>query len=229
MNTSSETFTLLSPAPLGFLLVGIIGTLANSLVIVVFIGVPSMLLKLTNIYILNQSLIDGTLSIILIGTSVREHMMFAPSDFDGKVLFCRLILSRVFLWSLLYSSSYNLIIMSLEKYVAICHPFKHERFFSRNRVYVTLVIAWMFGLIWGMQNAITTVYIDGRCMFNSVWLGHWKEAFAYMNLPVQLVVPVAVMGYVYFAIAKTISNSMKVGLIAISRNDVVIETVHKAI
>jgi 7 transmembrane receptor (rhodopsin family) len=78
---------------------------------------------MTNLLIVNQSFIDFCSSIVMMimgidttdGTSMNRD-----SPYDQFV--CRFWLSRWPLWSLLVASTYSILMLTLERYVAICHP-----------------------------------------------------------------------------------------------------------
>ena len=76
-----------------------------------------------NILIVNQSIIDLCASFFTLLTAVVEvdgTRMSRDSIYDQFV--CRIWLTRVPLWVFLGASSYGILIIALERYVAVVYP-----------------------------------------------------------------------------------------------------------
>ena len=58
---------------------------------------------------------------------VRVNLTESMAGFTAE-LFCRLRLSQFLLWGLMMSSSYNLMAISFERYMAIVHPIWHRNY-----------------------------------------------------------------------------------------------------
>lgn len=75
---------------IAYFAIGTLGILGNLLVIVVLLHYKLLRRKITNMLIINQSLIDLTASFFLIATHVIEDMSWvASSSRIGAELFCR--------------------------------------------------------------------------------------------------------------------------------------------
>jgi len=76
-----------------------------------------------NILIMNQSVIDMCASFLTLLTAVVEvggtHMS-RDSVYDQLV--CRFWLTRSPLWNVLFTSSYGILLMTLDRYAAVIHP-----------------------------------------------------------------------------------------------------------
>jgi len=76
-----------------------------------------------NILIANQCVIDMWASFFTLLTAVVEvdgtHMS-RDSSWDQFV--CRFWLTRVPLWNLLFTSTYGILLMTLDRYVAVIYP-----------------------------------------------------------------------------------------------------------
>ena len=57
------------------------------------------------------------------GTAMKSH-----SAFDQFV--CRFWMTRCPLWGMMVSSAYSIVMLTLERYVAIVHPFVYEVTYS---------------------------------------------------------------------------------------------------
>jgi len=76
-----------------------------------------------NILVVNQSVIDLCASSFTLLTAVVEvngSHMSRDSVHDLSV--CRFWLTRSPLWSLLFTSSYGILLMTLDRYIAVVYP-----------------------------------------------------------------------------------------------------------
>jgi hypothetical protein len=90
----------------------------------------------TNILIINQSTIDFMAAIMMILTSllpVNGTGMNRDSVYDQFI--CRIWLTNFPLWSLLISSTYSILVLSLERYVAIIHPVFYKVIMSARTLF----------------------------------------------------------------------------------------------
>jgi hypothetical protein len=81
----------------------------------------------TNLLVINQSTIDMMAAIMMILTSllpVNGTGMNRDSVYDQFI--CRFWITNLPLWSMLVSSTYSILLMSLERYVAVIHPVFHK-------------------------------------------------------------------------------------------------------
>ena len=75
-----------------------------------------------NILIVNQSVLDMCASFFTLLTAVVEvdgTRMSRDSIYDQFV--CRMWLTRVPLWSFLFTSTYNILLMTMERYAAVIY------------------------------------------------------------------------------------------------------------
>jgi len=76
-----------------------------------------------NILVVNQSVLDLSASFFTLLTAVVEvdgTRMSRDSVYDQFV--CRMWLTRLPFWDFLIASSYNMLVMALERYAAVIYP-----------------------------------------------------------------------------------------------------------
>ena len=121
--------------------------------------------SLANYFILNQSLIDLTSCAALLIYPYLNH----PDLVEGsvaKIIFCKAWATKWFMWGLFQASTFNLICMAPERYVAILHPLLHMTRFNRRQAMIWMVLCWVLGLMSvGFYNIYYTNYKDGICIF----------------------------------------------------------------
>ncbi|XP_071808993.1 QRFP-like peptide receptor [Asterias amurensis] len=143
-------------------IVGIIGLFGNGLVCVVIYRTKA-LHTLTNAFITNQAVSDFLGSLMLILTSNIDYSPILPEGVRG-VLLCRLWISDFFLWSCFITSTFNLVGLTFERYVAIVFPFRYQTIYSRFNACVMIAAAWVIGTSYATYSIAIRVVEDQRCV-----------------------------------------------------------------
>ena len=129
-------------------IIGCLGILGNSTVCTVFLLRRKAFSSVTNMLILNQSIIDLLDSIIflILRFGPEKHL---PVNTLGEFL-CRFWYNEYVLWSLFVASTVNLVFVSLERYFAICHSVKYRTLFSAKVPRIGIPCVWLTGFIYQM-------------------------------------------------------------------------------
>ena len=173
--------------------VSVLGIVGNLIVIVV-ISKSTMLRKtFTNILILNQSCIDFVTSCCIMITTTSRTQVEELSGIMGDI-YCRFWLSDLPLWSFMISSSYTLILLTVERYIAIVYPIFHHTSFKRTTVLALAIAAWFPGFIFMLCFLVPTSGVtDGRCQVMAIFPNvSWKKCSGVLLFIVQYLIPIAV-------------------------------------
>ena len=150
--------------------IGVTGLVGNSLVVFVMYKYRKLFLHLKTIYIINQGVLDGLTSAVLILTSLLRSDLMSRMDSVSAELFCRLWLSQIPLWGLITSSTYNLMAISVERYLAIAHPIWHKTSFTETKTRSSVVVIWLFGITFMTSYMVPTTGVShGRCLRSYFW------------------------------------------------------------
>ena len=99
-----------------YLTIGSLGLAGNLLVVVVVVSWANMRRKVTNIFIINQSCIDLVVSVVLIMSRITLWIdVPLRSDSLADQVYCRLWTSRAILFSLMMSSTYGVLALTIER------------------------------------------------------------------------------------------------------------------
>ena len=152
---------------LGFLIIGIIGILANAFVAIILGSSVKLRQKLVNTLIIHQSFVDLLASVALVATA---HL--SPYDPHGLVglrtdVYCFFVMNKRPLWLLISTSSFSLMFLNIERYVSIVYPIFHHTKVTRKKVLMFLPIVWLLGLLEGCLAASSFVPVDGACDFGT--------------------------------------------------------------
>ena len=187
--------------------VAALGILGNLIVIVVISKSSKMRKTFANILILNQSCIDFIASLLVILSTTTRTSVRDLSGISGD-LFCKLWLSDLPLWALLTASSYALLVLTVERYVAIVHPIFHHNVVSKRKVYLLAGSAWLTGPIVIMCLLIPTSGVIGcRCRVLSIFPSDvWKGFCGVMMFVCAYLIPMSVYITCYSKIFLCIRN-----------------------
>ncbi len=160
---------------------------------------------LTNKMIVNQSLIDTSASVLML---VFSSVRFDTSGLSGFAdsVYCKLWISKVFLWSLFCASTYNLVIITLERFYKIVHPIKHMKFISRSTPIFFLIFPWIIPVIIEILYVVLTTGIsNGYCVVIGIFPSpiYGRVCVLFINV-FQLIFPLGVMIVCYTCIFLTL-------------------------
>ncbi|XP_038060532.1 somatostatin receptor type 5-like [Patiria miniata] len=188
-------------------LVGLIGILGNSLVCVVIWRVRAMH-TLTNAFIFNQAVVDLVASLLLLLVSNIDLSERVPPGVAGLLL-CYLWITRFFLWSSFATSTTNLVALTVERYVAIVFPFKHQAYFGPRLAAVLITACWSYGFASSGFNLVWVTYSEPNGTCKPYALPEPPVISAFMLLQMNFLLPVTVMCVAYCHIAVTLKRSAR--------------------
>ncbi|XP_072027822.1 cannabinoid receptor 1-like [Amphiura filiformis] len=151
------------------IIVGIMGILGN---LTVCLAVIQMRSKEVKFLIGSQAAIDLLTSIVLLAGTFTGRNTFvqlvSPNNYIFGYIYCVFWHYNGLLFYLSTMSTYNLVAISVERYIAVLHPMWYRTNFSRNKAIVLGASLWLIAPTMQLVTCIgQTYYIDGRCR----WIG----------------------------------------------------------
>ena len=185
--------------------IGVTGLVGNLLVVIVFMKYKKLFQQVKSVYIINQSFIDCAGSALLI-TSLFVRKQTVGRKLETDDLFCKLVLSQIFMWGLMASSTYNLMAISIERYMAIVHPIWHKVSFTKTKANVLVAIIWLFGVLFVASFVIPTSGVTrGICYISYFWPSRaTAKAVGTLQIVVNMVMPILVHCLCYVRILATL-------------------------
>ena len=188
------------------IIIGITGILGNGLVCFIFTYKRYTFKSLTNRLILNQSIIDFILSVIFLLDRVVPKPGSSASGLWINI-FCRFWGSEYFLWSMNNVSTGNLVLISLERYFALCHPVKHRNICTSRLVILACLIVYIVGFLWLLYAPILA---DQKYNCYVVWENKHAQMFVGLfHFLVTYLIPLLFLTLSYGNIWKEISHRQK--------------------
>ena len=156
-------------------IISIFGFLVNIFTIAIICLYKPMHKYFTNILIVNQSLVDTVAAAVLLFSTIYPYTS-APKLVPGFLAdeaLCRLWISQAPLYGILISSTYGIVAVTLERFLAVVFPLWHKARLSRGMIAIMIGIVWMIGPTFFFPLAITTSRITSDGICNT--LGYYKS------------------------------------------------------
>lgn len=191
---------------------------ASNIFVVIVIGLnAAMLNQLTNIFIINHSVIDAVAAAFLFFSAVffRDSANFVPGHGTEEAL-CRIWHSMMPLWGCLISSTYGIMILTLEKFLAVVYPIKYRTSFCRNRstVGALLVFPWIIGISYNAATNSTTASIssEGNCVLFEKWPNiQTKNGVGILTVVVEYFIPFFFLVFCYSKMVSVLHRRVEPG------------------
>ena len=127
------------------LTIGIVGIIGNLVVCFLLKQMESHKIKFL---IISQAVIDLSASVVITVDTITLELSTKSVDHKTRAIWvfhCLFWKDQVLLFVLFAISSYNLIAISIERYITVCHPFWYQTKFSQKAAILLGLLAWMLG------------------------------------------------------------------------------------
>ncbi|XP_071498346.1 allatostatin-A receptor-like [Diadema antillarum] len=131
---------------------------------------------------------------------------FVPKTLQGEV-YCRFVATYILLWNCITASSYLLMAISVERYLAVVFPFQFNRYVTRHRVSIFIAVVWLLSFLSGVHAFI--VYGVSELTHNCVEIYLSRRArilIAYYWFCLRLVIPCFTMIITQLLIARQLNK-----------------------
>ena len=152
---------------LGFLVIGIIGVVANAFVILILGSSERIRRKLVNTLIIHQSFVDFLSSVMLTGTAHIDSLDQHGLEGLHADIYCFFLTLKWPLWVMMDISSFSLVFLNLERYISIVYPIYHHTKVTRKKVLMLLPIVWFLGILEQCCVSLTFKSENGTCVFGT--------------------------------------------------------------
>lgn len=189
-----------------FVIIAVMGLCGNGLVLVVIAKVPD-LRSITNILIGHQSFVDFVSSLLLMLAFFPPAINLSALSESHPTLanfICKLWVDQFLYWAVIKVSTVNLVCLTLERYFAVVYPHTYRQRASRKRALLVCLLPWIIGPLSEVYFLFTFhVNEKGECAKKSLQRGG-EYAIAFMVFIFTLVIPLAIMAYVYVSIIRAL-------------------------
>ena len=195
--------------------IGLIGIFGNSFAVFILFRSAksgnSKSGKLVNVLLINQSVIDLTASMFLVmmGYNKTESVIASFSGWRAD-LYCKLIGSQLPLWMVSITSSWNLALVNLERYLSIVYPIFHKTGITKCHTVVSITVVWLIGPTFDFPYIyFTSGYRNGTFVTTGIWPNYTVAVVVgVIGLLVQVLLPLIIMIGLYLSMMKVIRTKI---------------------
>mgnify|MGYP001554452852 CR=1 FL=1 len=200
-----------------FIMTGIIGVLSNGFAIHVLCYSKTLRRQFVNIFLINQSIADFLASLFIICESYMiwdSKLITTESSLQDQ--YCRWWASEMALWTSLWASTGNLVVINIERYVSVVHPIFYKTVLNQKHIAIIISIVWLQGVFGSVPIGYMTSYVDdyGWCVTWSKW-PHESGGIIYGTFAFvfNYLFAVIIMIGVYFAMFSFLQKRSKVTVV----------------
>ncbi len=181
----------------------------NLFVIIILCRSRVLRRKRTTLFIINQSCIDFVVSFLFIATANGNS--YVPFEGIMGDLYCKIWSTKLFLWGLMLSSTYNLVILTVERYFQVIHAVWMKNHFSSNLMKILIAAIWLIGPLWNIYKIPTCEVINYTCLFYTKWPSlKSRRIFSVILIMFQFFIPLLILIFCYVRIAQILHSKAKV-------------------
>ncbi|XP_020603385.1 galanin receptor type 3-like [Orbicella faveolata] len=150
-----------------------------------------------NYLLVNLAVADMTVALFIAARYIFKLIFTHPKGTAGDVV-CQLITGEPFVWVGALASTFSLVCIALERYLAIKFPYDERKRITTTKLKRIVVLDWVLAVLWNMPLFMYARYdsVNEFCLFK------WPTAnFAQFHSPLSAtvygVLPITVMVYLY--------------------------------
>ncbi|XP_041483430.1 alpha-2A adrenergic receptor-like [Lytechinus variegatus] len=162
-----------TPIQVGTIFIGMLGVVGNMACVIVLRR--QSVRNNTNLLIVNQAIIDCITSGLLVAATISDLGGIRTAKKSGVAakIYCNLWNSLVLVFGGFAISTFNLVALSVERYLAVIHPIWYLQNFKKRAVRILVVCTWVFGPIF--QILLVALHYDtteeGTCLYTPRYTG----------------------------------------------------------
>ncbi|XP_060931110.1 nociceptin receptor isoform X2 [Limanda limanda] len=188
-----------------YMIVCVIGLVGNFLVMYVIIRYTKMKTA-TNIYIFNLALADSLFLATLPFQGTDVFLGFWPF---GNTL-CKVVVSIDYYN--MFTSTFTLTVMSMDRYVAVCHPVKALDMRTPHKAKVVNICVWVLASAFGIPAMVLgNIEEDSGLTVECIMVlpeprSHWDQVFGTCVFFFSFLIPVAIISFCYSLMVKRLRS-----------------------
>ena len=118
------------------------------------------------------------------------------------------------LWGTLFSSTYNLVALTFERYVGVVYPIWHKNYFTKTKACIIIAAVVLFGPAYNIMYMTPTAGIqaDGSCTVYSIYPSHLAQsAVGILTVVLQYLFPLGLLAFFYLKMWRVLRIKVRPG------------------
>nr|XP_054766042.1 adenosine receptor A2a-like [Lytechinus pictus] len=184
------------------IVIAALSVIGNGLVLYIYTS-NSRLHTVTNYFIVSLAIADFLVGLLGVPFAILTNETLPHGSFYG----C-LIMLNFLLW-LCGASTFSLIGVSLDRYIAISYPLRYNVFVTPLRAIVVIIVCWIMAAIVGFLPVVgwnKGEPEDGKCFFIHIIHMDYMLFNAVMVIYIPLVVMVVIYAFIFRAVRKQVGQ-----------------------
>ncbi len=140
----------------------IIGLICNIMVFITFIKNANVFARNVRVLLGHQSILDGLVCLVSVPNIITCKLTYADFGYLN-IPKCYIWSGQFFYWFWLYLSVLNLLLIAIERYLLVCHPFIHKRYVGSYHKRA-LASCYVISLIINCPDLFMVTYKDEQCL-----------------------------------------------------------------
>ncbi|KAI0215750.1 hypothetical protein LSAT2_032187 [Lamellibrachia satsuma] len=142
--------------------VAVVGIIANKVTFITLMKNGDMFSPAICLLLKHQSLVDLS-ACILAPITLLQPPMWKTHNQCIDAIICHIWHSQLPYWAAIYLSVYNLGVIALDRYRAVCHPLRHREFKGKQIRYILFII-YFVGVAFVVPGCWQVSFRDGACL-----------------------------------------------------------------
>ena len=183
----------------------ILGIPGNIITVIVLLSSVKLRQKPINLILVHQAVVD---CIACMMTLMEEFMEQFGKQYSSKPFICHYIISKVLSGSVMYVSSYNIMLLSIERCYAIMKPLQYDSSRVKKRLPLLFVTNWCFNFLILCIIPATTIILGGHCFVGyKLMTTHWGNFYSLYEIFFGIILPTCVSVVCYWKMFHVLNQS----------------------
>ena len=182
-----------------------LGIPGNIITAIVLLSSVKLRRKPINIILVHQALVDCIACVV---TLIEEFIEQYGTHLLNNPFICRYIASKGLSGIIMYVSSYNIVLLSIERCYAIVKPLQYDNTRVKKRLPVLFIINWCFIFSILCIVPATTIILGNHCIVGyHLVITHWIDLYPLYELFFGIVLPMFISIVCYWKMFHVLNQS----------------------
>ena len=179
-----------------------VGVVANLVTMVTIVKHGEDFSLAVRVLLTHQALVDGLACAMATAISLEPEIFWKVNYIFIDYILCIFWHSEAIYWAVIMVSIWNLVLMAIERYIAVHYPFAYV---NRKHIVGTFVVVYVFFALYLLLSGfLRTIFLFGRCgvLFMPIFQFYWSIT----NLFVFYLIPMVCFVFLYGRIVYTLRS-----------------------